>query len=115
MDDGTIYIPAFSVQRDDVPVKKDHVRIELDIGGWVLKPDPNNPNNSITTYLAYMDLGGRIPGYIMNMVVNKQPLTILNVSKALSTPKMKSFIEKKKIEHQENKLKKRKKEKKRKN
>lgn len=79
----TIIISSFSHEHDDCPPHKKYVRAELVIGGWILKPDENNPSKTFAQYVTQSDLKGNIPKKIVNGVAEKQGLLITKVNEAM--------------------------------
>ena len=79
--DGTIIFVSFSEPFDDVcPLVDGHVRGELIIGGYILKPTDTGTQ---CQYLVQSDLKGSIPSSIVNMVSSKQPMVLMNINDAL--------------------------------
>jgi len=80
MDDGTNMIACFSIERDDVPPVKGHVRGHIFESGWVISPVQPSPEDikqaglgKVSTnewceamFLARVDVKGWIPTWLVN-------------------------------------------------
>jgi len=74
-------IVAKSVDQDDLcPPYSDIVRAELKTSGWVLVP---RGNITLATFIVQVDLKGKIPTSVMNLIATRQPLSIYYVRLAL--------------------------------
>jgi len=69
-------IAGTSVEHPECPVKQKFVRAEVITGGWIIKPSNQDPNRALVTYLMHLDLKGKIPVWIANLVLKSQPLCI---------------------------------------
>jgi len=76
LQDGTCVIAGTSVEHPECPVKHKFVRAEVITGGWIIKPSNRSPNRALVTYLMHLDLKGKIPVWIANLVLKSQPLCI---------------------------------------
>jgi len=83
-EEDTYYVVAYSTERDDVPVKKGYVRMNLILGGWILRPDKNNPQESMCFNLSMVDLNGDIPKVIVETIASGQPKSIFTMTKVIS-------------------------------
>jgi hypothetical protein len=76
-------ILGVSVDRPDLcPVNPEVVRSTVHLGGWVLTPI-NEGRATQATYVVHVDVGGKIPGTIMNVINTRQPLVVHYLNKAL--------------------------------
>lgn len=80
--DGTIFLPAISVEDARVPPAKPHVRGRLIIAGWILRPAEGGKTNA--TYMTTTDLAGSVPGFIQTMAAKGQTSLVKNVAKAFT-------------------------------
>ena len=81
--DGTVIFVAFSEKFDDIcPLIENHVRGEVVIAGYVLKPVSGGTQ---CTYMVQSDLKGSIPTSIVSMVSSNQPMVLLHIKKHLET------------------------------
>ena len=68
--DGTIVLCLSSENcHYDYPPVKGVVRGFTALSGFVIKPDPKDPNKCTMSQLVEVDLKGFIPGYAMTMVL----------------------------------------------
>ncbi len=73
MPNGVIYILAFDAGRTDlVPEVKGVVRANVPMGGWKIEPNDGNPNESMCTYMAELDLKGSVPGWVISQAFKDQ-------------------------------------------
>lgn len=92
---------VFSVDKDELyPESKGIVRgnlivryfspliILFQIGGWVLKPHPENPNHTLATYVTEVDLKGSIPGFVIKQAHKDQGYQVVKMRKAVAKFKM---------------------------
>ena len=65
--EGRIISSAISVEHPECPVVKKVVRAQLSIGGWLIVPDQEDPENkSYSYYITNSDLKGSIPKSLVN-------------------------------------------------
>jgi len=84
-EDGTIVIGAKSIEDPRVPLDKKLVRGELQLGGWILTPDPNDKNKTKACYIACSDLKGNIPSSLFKTACR---------SNAISVHELRNYVEK---------------------
>ena len=60
-----------SITREDVPEKKNLVRGETIIGGWILEQDSKNPKNTSFKFVMHSDPKGSIPGFLVKKGTSK--------------------------------------------
>lgn len=77
--DGTWYIAARSVDHPKKPETSTYVRATVFCGGWKLQPLEGDPNKTMATYVAHIDLSGSIPTTVMNMAANNIPQKVAKV------------------------------------
>ena len=83
LDDGTIVIMAYSDEHDECPKTKKCVRAELINGGFILTPDPENPDKTFAQIISHCDLKGNVPKTIANTIGKKQGLLISKINDAM--------------------------------
>lgn len=82
--DGTIWALVCESERNDlVPETKGIIRGALPLGGWKLTPNNGDPNSTLCSYIAEIDLKGSIPGFVMNMAIKDQGNQLLKLRKAV--------------------------------
>jgi hypothetical protein len=74
--DGAILLLSRSVVHPDVPEKKNPVRSELDIGGFLIKPC--GTHSSVVIYVSQTELIG-LPKILEEAAVSRRALTIHNI------------------------------------
>jgi hypothetical protein len=55
-----------SVERADVPLKKDIVRAKAKMNYWLIEEDPQSWNKTKITQVACQEMGGNIPNSVLN-------------------------------------------------
>ena len=92
LDDRTWISSGASVEDPRMPPEKGYVRAQLDIGGYLIRSVPSNPDISEVTYVARVDLKGNIPAFAVNKVSESQPLCVNRLRGLVETlyAKMKS-------------------------
>lgn len=73
-------ICARSIQHPERPPLPNFTRARLLIGGWLLRPIRGLPGWTRAVYVAQLDLGGRIPGWLANKLSQSQPLCVAAVA-----------------------------------
>lgn len=64
--DGSMFCLAFDAgNKDLVPENKGLVRASIPIGGWKFEKYNGNPNQTLCTYMAELDLKGSVPGWVL--------------------------------------------------
>lgn len=81
--DGRIIIVSFNCEdyETECKVHPDHVRADLNIGGYILTPQKAS---TLITYIVSTDLRGYIPTSVSNFVLKSQPSLLLNLQKYLN-------------------------------
>jgi dipeptidyl aminopeptidase/acylaminoacyl peptidase len=85
--DGTVYIVGRSVTHPKIPEVKSHVRADVLLYAWVMKPTKEDPTKSVTIRMLQTDPKGMIPKALVNSVAKDEALIVAN---------MKTYAEKKK-------------------
>lgn len=103
VDERTWISSGISVEDPRIPEEKGYVRAQLDVGGYLIRSVPSEPEMSEVTYVARVDLKGNIPAFAVNKISQSQPLCV-NRLRGLVEPlyakmrdepqKMKEFEEK---------------------
>ena len=103
VDERTWISSGISVEDPRIPEEKGYVRAQLDVGGYLIRSVPSEPEVSKVTYVARVDLKGNIPAFAVNKISQSQPLCV-NRLRGLIEPlyakmkekpqKMKEFEEK---------------------
>ena len=103
VDERTWISSGISVEDPRIPEEKGYVRAQLDVGGYLIRSVPSEPEVSEVTYVARVDLKGNIPAFAVNKISQSQPLCV-NRLRGLVEPlyakmkeepqKMKEFEEK---------------------
>ena len=103
VDERTWISSGISIEDPRIPEEKGYVRAQLDVGGYLIRSIPSEPEMSEVTYVARVDLKGNIPAFAVNKVSQSQPLCV-NRLRGLVEPlylkmkeepqKMKEFEEK---------------------
>jgi hypothetical protein len=83
--DGSIFIVGRSVEHPTYPAKKDYVRANIPVYGWLLKPSKEDPNKTEVIYIIFVDPKGMIPSGVFNSFVQEQ---------AANAQKIKNYVEK---------------------
>lgn len=85
--DGTLLSGGKSIEHPECPERKDHVRGQVYLGGFLMKPvsgsSSSNPQTEIT-YISKFDLRGNIPSRVVSLIARKQPLTTVTIAKLLT-------------------------------
>ena len=86
--DGVIFVVISSNHDlyDEFPVKSGVVRAEAPVGGWIVTPDPENPNRCFCQLMLELDFGGVLPGYAVKCAFRSQGYQLNKMKKAI--PKM---------------------------
>lgn len=71
--DGRWIIVASSINHPDLPEVKGKVRGKIYIDGYILTPDPETESWFYLTYVTKSDMGGLIPKFVKNLIVNSTP------------------------------------------
>ncbi len=83
-DDGTILICYTSAEHPDCPEVKKCVRGELYIGGWILTPDKDDPENKCYAhYITQTNPKGSVPKYFVNKFSEGQGLLPYQINEIL--------------------------------
>lgn len=92
LDDRTWISSGTSVEDPRMPLEKGYVRAQLDIGGYLIRSVPSNPDISEVTYVARVNLKGNIPAFAVNKISESQPLCVNRLRGLVETlyAKMKS-------------------------
>eukprot|EP00494_Astrolonche_serrata_P029748 UN30015 len=83
--DGTYHWIAVSCEHEDGPIKRDFVRAQLFMGGWIIKP--LDSHSCHVTYINHFDLGGSLPSWLVTRVSDDVPLTPLNLAEYMKKVK----------------------------
>eukprot|EP00826_Nyctotherus_ovalis_P043229 TRINITY_DN4528_c0_g1_i19.p1 TRINITY_DN4528_c0_g1~~TRINITY_DN4528_c0_g1_i19.p1 ORF type:complete len:129 (+),score=50.72 TRINITY_DN4528_c0_g1_i19:649-1035(+) len=78
--DGSIILPAVSVEDPRVPPTKGNVRARLITAGWIIRPLEGGKSSG--TYIVTTNLAGSIPGFMQNMAAKGQTSVVKNFAKA---------------------------------
>lgn len=78
--DGSIVIPAISVEDPRVPPVKDNVRGTLLLAGWIIRP--LEEGKSKATYIVTTNLAGSIPGFMQNIAAKGQTSVVQTFAEA---------------------------------
>ena len=66
---------AVSITDPRIPEERGYVRGEVvSGGGYVIQSCPGHPNRSYITYITQVDLKGSVPMFVVNKVIESQPL-----------------------------------------
>ena len=76
LDERTWISSGISVEDPRMPEEKGYVRAQLDVGGYVIRSVPSEPEMSEVTYVARVDLKGNIPAFAVNKISQSQPLCV---------------------------------------
>mmetsp|Transcript_32548 Transcript_32548/g.28814 ORF Transcript_32548/g.28814 Transcript_32548/m.28814 type:complete len:230 (+) Transcript_32548:276-965(+) len=83
-EDGTHIICYSSAEHSEAPIVKKVVRGELFIGGWVIIPDKDDPQNkSYAYYITQTNPKGSIPKYFVNKFSEGQGLLPMKINEIL--------------------------------
>jgi hypothetical protein len=75
--EGDLYFAlGFSVEHEAAPLRKDRVRVNLAVGGWVFEPMEDVSKTKVC-FIAQADLGGSLPGFLKNKVAVRRYLSHL--------------------------------------
>ena len=78
--DGSITIPAISVEDARVPPIKANVRATLLLAGWILRPLEGGKSKA--TYIVTTNLSGSIPGFIQSHAAKGQTSVVKTFAEA---------------------------------
>jgi len=81
--DGSLVSVGKSIEHPDYPERKDHVRGQVILGGFIMKPIPGPSPQTHITYVSKFDLKGNIPSRVVALIARKQPLTTVTIAKLL--------------------------------
>lgn len=76
LDKRTWISSGITVEDPRIPEEKGYVRAQLDVGGYLIRSVPSNPEMSEVTYVARVDLKGNIPAFAVNKISQSQPLCV---------------------------------------
>lgn len=76
LDERTWISSGISVNDPRIQPEKGYVRAQLDVGGYLIRSVPSNPEVSEVTYVARVDLKGNIPAFAVNKISESQPLCV---------------------------------------
>ena len=76
LDERTWISSGISVNDPRIPEEKGYVRAQLDVGGYLIRSVPSEPEMSEVTYVARVDLKGKIPAFAVNKISESQPLCV---------------------------------------
>ena len=65
------------------PITKGSLRAEAPLGGWILKPDKEDPNLTHCTLLMELDFAGYIPDFAIRTAFRESGYTIAKVRKTM--------------------------------
>lgn len=102
-EDGTILGVGTSIDHPDVPKKDDKVRATAYLVGWVLKPDPNDPNVTDYTLILHINPQGWIPSTVFNWFAHSQGFGVKPFGDFVEK-KWKESLEEKKKADEKNKI-----------
>lgn len=68
--DGWWVLVGSSIEHPDYPVNKKKIRGKVFIDGYVLTPDPETDSWVHMTYLTKIDMGGMVPNFVKNIIMN---------------------------------------------
>lgn len=71
-----LYTPTFSVEHESMPIRKDPVRAEVFIGGWIVMP---RGDGCQIIYTCEIDLKGNIPTYLVEKTADIQVLVVVGL------------------------------------
>ena len=71
---------------EEFPAPKGVMRAEAPVGGWIVKPDPENPNRCFCQLMIELDFGGILPGIVVKTAFRNQGYQLHKLKKAI--PKM---------------------------
>ncbi len=81
LEDGRLIVASFSEPNDQgCPVLAANIRADLVFGGYILTP---KANGVLCQYVVQSDLKGSIPGFVVDIVSQEQPLSVANIRKVL--------------------------------
>lgn len=87
LEDGSVVILMKSVRVPEFEdPKSKYVTAKMLIGGYVIRPVPNDPENFDVSWLGCVDPGGWIPTWVSNLVSWKQAMTLSKMKKLLVEP-----------------------------
>lgn len=81
--DGRIVLTRFSHEHPDYPPNKKYTRGEIINGGWILTPDPKNPNRTFAVLLSQVDPKGSLPKSIVNKAIKKRGFMVKKVAEVM--------------------------------
>ena len=76
LDERTWISSGISVDDPRISPEKGYVRAQLDVGGYLIRSVPSDPEISKVTYVARVDLKGNIPAFAVNKISESQPLCV---------------------------------------
>ena len=76
LDERTWISSGISVEDPRISPEKGYVRAQLDVGGYLIRSVPSDPEVSEVTYVARVDLKGNIPAFAVNKISESQPLCV---------------------------------------
>lgn len=83
--EGNIVVAAFATSHKDCPDVEGHVRGELILGGWVLRP--TGATSCEINYIVQSDLKGSIPKTVVNLAAESQPMLVNGLRRVLEKDK----------------------------
>jgi hypothetical protein len=90
LQDGRILLVGFGEKYDDLrPPVDGHVRGEMHLGGYMLT---HTANGTQLDYCVKLDLKGSIPGTVVNLVSNSQPMILLTLKQLMNKAKQRGTI-----------------------
>jgi hypothetical protein len=90
LQDGRVMIVGFGEKFDDIrPPIDGHVRGEMHLGGYLLT---HTPQGTQLDYVVKLDLKGSIPGTVVNLVSNSQPMILLTLKQLMLKAKQRGSI-----------------------
>ena len=103
MDELTNVHAALSIIDPRVPEEKGYVRGDVLAGGYVIDVCPGEPERSHITYITQVDLKGNVPSFVVNKMVETQPMCAAKMrqiaereyAKATSNPHLMRELEEK--------------------
>lgn len=90
----TIELTITSVEDDKIPVNRQKVRAEMQVGSWILKEEKSEEGGVKVEaeYLISLDLKGSLPSYLIRSVIPYIPLCIAKIRDYLNTVGSPPFV-----------------------
>ena len=68
---------------DEFPPIKGVVRAEAPVGGWIVRPDPENPERCFCQLMLELDFGGILPGFAIKTAFRNQGYQLSKMKKVI--------------------------------